>query len=99
MRVKLAFPYGAGVARQSRSEAVCAAVIEALREERLRKGLSMNRVAQEAGLSQQMVSYVERGMRAPTLNTAVRIAEALEVDLGKIITKASRVMRQRSSNR
>lgn len=48
----------------------------------------MNAVAAKAGLSQQMVSYVERGIRRPTLDTVVRIAEALQMDLGKIITQS-----------
>jgi len=48
----------------------------------------MNLVAQRAGLSQQMVSYVERGMRNPTLETLLRISAALEVDLAKIIHQA-----------
>lgn len=63
--------------------------MEALQQERLRQNLSMNHVAQKAGLSQQMVSYVERGIRIPTLDTILRVAEALQVDLGKIITEVS----------
>jgi transcriptional regulator with XRE-family HTH domain len=39
----------------------------------------MSQVASEAGLSQQMVSYVERGMRNPTLDTLLRIAGVLKV--------------------
>ena len=48
----------------------------------------MTRVAEGAALSRQMVSYVERGMRIPTLDTLVRIARVLEIDLGAIITAA-----------
>ena len=48
----------------------------------------MNELAARAGLSQQMVSYVEREMRNPTLETLLRITAALEVDLGKLITRA-----------
>ena len=69
-------------------QAVCVRVAQILREEREKRGLSMNLVAQRAGLSQQMVSYVERGMRNPTLETLLRIATALEVDLAKIIHQA-----------
>jgi transcriptional regulator with XRE-family HTH domain len=50
----------------------------------------MNLVAERAGLSQQMVSYVEREMRNPTLETLLRMAGALEVDLAKIITRATK---------
>lgn len=48
----------------------------------------MTALAAKAGLSQQMVSYVERGIRNPTLDTLLRMTEALDVPLGKIITKA-----------
>jgi len=48
----------------------------------------MNLVAERAGLSQQMVSYVEREMRNPTLETLLRIAAAIGVDLGKVISQA-----------
>lgn len=44
--------------------------------------------AAKAGLSQQMISFVERGTRNPTLDTLLRISQALEIPLGKIITTA-----------
>ncbi|MDP3072810.1 MAG: helix-turn-helix transcriptional regulator [Opitutaceae bacterium] len=59
-----------------------------LAEERTHRGLSMSAVAERAGLSQQMVSYVERGMRNPTLDTLVRIADALELDLADVLQRA-----------
>ena len=48
----------------------------------------MNIVAQRSGLSHSIVSLVERDLRNPTLDTLLRIAEAIEVDLGEIITQA-----------
>lgn len=62
---------------------------ELLRAERERKGLSMTQLGEMAGLSQQSVSYIERGLRIPTLDTLLRIAAALEVDLWKLVKKAS----------
>ena len=50
----------------------------------------MNLVAERAGLSQQMVSYVEREMRNPTLETLLRIAAALQIDLSQILHTAQR---------
>jgi len=67
---------------------VSAEVTRLLRTERLRCGFSMNRVAQQSGLSQQMVSYVERGMRNPTLDTLLRISAALNVDLSDVLKRA-----------
>lgn len=50
----------------------------------------MNLVAERAGLSQQMVSYVEREMRNPTLETVLRIAAALEIDLAQVLQTAQK---------
>ncbi len=69
-------------------QAVCSRVAHILRQEREKRGLSMNRVAERAGLSQQMVSYVEREMRNPTLETLLRIAAALEINLADILGRA-----------
>ncbi|MDA7645136.1 helix-turn-helix domain-containing protein [bacterium] len=66
----------------------CRRVAELLREERSRGGLSMTDVAAKAGLSQQMVSYVERGLRTPSLDTLVRMADAVGCDLPDILTRA-----------
>ena len=59
-----------------------------LRREREKRGLSMNLVAERAGLSQQMVSYVEREMRNPTLETLLRMAAAIEINLAEILAQA-----------
>jgi len=64
-------------------------VVQLLRKERIRRKISLNRLAEKAGLSRSMVSYVERGMRNPTLDTAFRIAGALNVDLWRMIKRAS----------
>ncbi len=79
-----------GVPKHSLRETVSSYVIQALRSERLRKGLSMNRVAEHAGLHVSMISLVERELRKPTLDTLLRIAEALDVDLGALIQRASK---------
>jgi transcriptional regulator with XRE-family HTH domain len=84
------------VASDKSQQAVCFRVAELLRKEREKAGLSMNEVAHRAGLSQQMVSYVERGMRNPTLETLLRIASAIEIDLAKIIARAVRETRSKS---
>ncbi len=64
-------------------------VTRLLRDERIRRGFSMYRIAKKSGLSLQMISYVERGMRNPTLDTLLRIAAALNVDLSRLIKQAS----------
>jgi transcriptional regulator with XRE-family HTH domain len=82
------------VLKQEHFKAVAARIVYALRRERERRGLSMNTVAARAGLSQQMVSYVERGMRNPTLDTLLRLAAAMEVDLAELIAEAQRKPRR-----
>ena len=69
-------------------EAVCSRVAKILRHEREKRGLSMNLVAERAGLSQQMVSYVERDMRNPTLETLLRISAAIGIDFAKVMRQA-----------
>ncbi|TAL02401.1 MAG: XRE family transcriptional regulator, partial [Verrucomicrobia bacterium] len=59
-----------------------------LKEERLRQNLSMTVLSERAGLSQQSVSYVEREMRIPNLDTLLRITDVLKVDLADIIKQA-----------
>jgi transcriptional regulator with XRE-family HTH domain len=76
------------VASNKSQEAVCARVAQILRQEREQRGLSMNLVAERAGLSQQMVSYVERQMRNPTLETLLRIAAAMEIDPVEVLRQA-----------
>jgi len=48
----------------------------------------MNAVAERAGLSQQMISYVEREMRNPTLETLLRISAAIEIDFARVMRQA-----------
>lgn len=70
------------------SEAIGRAVIRILREIRLEKGVSMTVIAAKAGLSQSTISLIERGHRNPTLDTLLRIAEVLEVDLADALRRA-----------
>ena len=67
---------------------VCSHVARLLREARLKQNLSMTVLAERAGLSQQSVSYVEREMRTPNLDTLLRITGVLGVELDEIIKQA-----------
>jgi transcriptional regulator with XRE-family HTH domain len=67
---------------------LCAKIISLLQQERKRRKLSKYFIAQESGLSPQMVAYVENGERNPTLETVLKIASALQVDLAAIIDEA-----------
>lgn len=89
--VKANLAYFPNVASNKSQQAICSRVARILRQEREKRGLSMNLVAERAGLSQQMVSYVEREMRNPTLETLLRMAAALEIDLAKVLQAAQKV--------
>ena len=76
--------------KDSQRAAVALHVVRLLREEREKRGLSRNELAKRSGLSQSMISLLERDLRNPTLETLLRITEALEADLAKIIARARR---------
>jgi transcriptional regulator with XRE-family HTH domain len=69
-------------------EAIASQVVRILRQEREKQELSMTVLAQRAGLSQAMISFIEREIRNPSLETLLRIAEVLEVNLGDVIARA-----------
>ena len=69
---------------------VCSGVAAILRRERLAKEMSLTRVAEKAGLSRQMVSYVERGLRIPGLDTLMRMCRVLGLDAADVIRRAQR---------
>ena len=50
--------------------------------------LTLTAVATKAGLSYQMISYVERGLRVPGLDTLLRITSALEIDPADLLKRA-----------
>lgn len=60
-----------------------------LRKRRESLGMSMNRLAEKSGLSVGMISFVERELRKPTLDTLLRIAEALDVQLWRVLKQAT----------
>ena len=60
-----------------------------LYQERLSQNLSQNEVATRAGLSRTMVMRVEKLERVPTIDTLLRICQALGIDLWKVIRQAS----------
>jgi transcriptional regulator with XRE-family HTH domain len=72
------------------SHAECERIIQLLKQERERRGFSKYLVAQESGLSQQAIGYMEKGHRIPSLETVLRVAKALNVDLARIIRQAQK---------
>ncbi len=83
------------MSKAAEREATIARLIELLWKERLRQKLSLNEVATRAGLSHTMVMRVEKRERLPTIDTLLRIADALEADLGVLLAAAIRGSRQK----
>ena len=69
-------------------EAIRIEIVRLLKEERERRKLSKYTVCKRSGVSQSMLSLVERGLRNPTLELVLRIADGVGVKLPAIIKKA-----------
>lgn len=52
-----------------------------IREIRERKGLTLKEVANKAGLSESLISQIERNRISPALDTLLSIADILEIDI------------------
>jgi transcriptional regulator with XRE-family HTH domain len=46
---------------------------------RTKKGLSQEKLGFEANLHRTYISIIERGLKSPTINTVVRLCDALEI--------------------
>ncbi len=57
-----------------------------LRRLRTERGLSLERLAQQSGVSRAMLGQVELGQSAPTINVLWKIARALDVPFSALIT-------------
>ena len=68
--------------------AVCAQVIKILHEERERRGISKYTLSAQCGLAQQTISYMERGLRQPSFETVMRIADGIGVNLEDVLKQA-----------
>jgi transcriptional regulator with XRE-family HTH domain len=77
-----------GVASGIHQRAICAQVIKLLQAERKRRGMSKYTLSAQTGLAQQTISYMERGMRQPSFETILRVADGIGVDLEEVLKQA-----------
>ena len=61
-----------------------AKVLKELRHER---GLSQEELAERCGLHDRYISFMERGLRQPTISTIFKLAEALNISPSALIEK------------
>jgi len=69
-------------------QSLCTEIIRLLREERKRLKLSNYVVSQKSGVSESMLSLVDRGLRKPSMELMLRIADGMDADLPDFIKKA-----------
>ena len=68
-------------------EPLAPAVGANLRRLRVKRGLSLERLARRAGVSRAMLSQIELGHSAPTINLLWKIARALDVTFASLVTQ------------
>ena len=60
---------------------------QVLRELRVNKKISQEKLAEFCDLDRTYISLLERGLRQPTLTTLFKIAQALEVQPSEIVRR------------
>jgi transcriptional regulator with XRE-family HTH domain len=83
------------VRRKDWPEILITEICRVIKECRLRQNLSIYALSQKAGVSQQAISYYEKGARRPTIEGLSKIAAALGLELSQLIAAAEeRLMKQ-----
>ena len=60
-----------------------------MKRERLARGLSQEKLAEDAGMQRSYVSDIERGVRNPSVHALGRLAMALGVDAADLLRGSS----------
>jgi len=63
---------------------------QVVREKRLERGLTQEKLAELAELDRTFISLIERGHRRLTLESAHQIARALRVSVGVLVSRAEK---------
>lgn len=65
--------------KDEQADQIVEAVVRRLRERREQLGMSVNRVAEKAGMSHVGILQIESGQRSPMLRNVIKIAAALDM--------------------
>jgi transcriptional regulator with XRE-family HTH domain len=57
-----------------------------LRTVRRQQGLTLERLAEQTGLTKSYLSKIERGQSTPSIAVALKVARALDVDVGRLFS-------------
>ena len=79
-------------------EAIRREIVRLVQQERKRRNLSRYAVSQNSGVSESMLSLVERGLRNPTMELMLRIADGIGADLPRLIRAATESIRKETRN-
>ncbi|OBI76384.1 helix-turn-helix domain-containing protein [Mycobacterium asiaticum] len=58
-----------------------------LRAVRRQRGLTLERLAEQTGLTKSYLSKIERGHSTPSIAVALKVARALDVDVGRLFSE------------
>lgn len=58
-----------------------------LRTVRKQRGLTLERLAEQTGLTKSYLSKIERSRSTPSIATAIKVAQALEVDVAQLFSE------------
>ena len=73
-------------------QAVTAEIVRLLSEERKKRKLSNYALSQQSGVSESMLSLVDRGFRNPSMEVILRMADGIGTDLPVLIKKAQKAI-------
>jgi transcriptional regulator with XRE-family HTH domain len=68
---------------------------DALRRLRKERGLSQEALSERAGMTADYLGFIERGDNVPTLTVMLKIAKALDIDAGDLLTEFTRAALRR----
>ena len=71
--------------KDAEADRIVDAVVRQLKAIREEKGVSVNRLAEIAGLTHVGILNIESGKRSPQLRTALKIADALGISLSDLL--------------
>jgi transcriptional regulator with XRE-family HTH domain len=72
--------------KDEETDLLTAAVVERLRQRRVELGLSVNKLAEKAGMTHVGILKLESGDRTPMLRTALKLAKALDLRLSSVLS-------------
>ena len=63
---------------------------EQIRKARLKAGLTQEELAFEAGVSRQYVSLLELNEKSPTVDTLIRLCQAMGASAGQMVSRVEK---------